>query len=143
MVVRTIKAVAMLCALAALAFALTSCGGGDSDDGESVEDAAQGYADALESEDWAKACSYFEDEEVEERMGGEEQCEKSMKATTTPGALEGFEVTGTHPAEEEEEEGEEEETEGVTIVEFTVDGEPPNEFAFKQDEEGEWKFFED
>jgi hypothetical protein len=113
--------------LAVLALAAASCGG----DG-SVEDAAQGYVDALQAGDFAEACTYFTEEELDERMGGAEQCEKSMAATTgDPHALDGFEITGTHEGEE-----------GATIVEFTFKGDKPNEFSFKQ-EDGEWKFFED
>jgi hypothetical protein len=129
------RGIAMLAGpVVVLALATAGCGGDDGGDDSSgaAEDAAQGYVDALTSGDYAEACTYFEDEELEERMGGAKKCEKSMAATTKPDALAGFEVTGTREGEE-----------GATIVEFTTDDAPPNEFALIEEDDGEWVFFED
>ena len=119
--------------LSALAIAAAGCGGDDGDDvdGTGAEEAAQGYVDALQSRDFEAACGYFGDEELEGRMGGLELCVKSMKATTTPHALDGFEITGSHEGEE-----------GKMIVEFTIPDQGENEFFFVQ-EDGKWVFVED
>jgi hypothetical protein len=107
-----------------LALAASACGGGDDDsEGETAAEAAQSFVTALEERDFATACSYFAEEELEERMGGEEQCEKSMDVTTPEDPLPGFEITGTREGEV-----------GETIVEFETEDGKSNEFSLVLEE---------
>jgi hypothetical protein len=131
---RAIRTIA-LTAAAILAIAAAGCGSESDEAAEggaaTAEEAALGFVHARQAGDVAEACTFFADEELTTRMGSAEQCAQSMETGfADPHALDGFEITHTHPGPE-----------GATVVEFKLANGTHNQFTFKQ-EEGAWKFFE-